>query len=114
MDELIQNLSLEERQKSLIFMDNLSAHCTSTIFQFYKNKKLKILFNAPYMSPFNMVELCFRQIKRETYKHLYSSVKELKENIIKIINEESFRKQLKSLFKETLNKYLKFINDYSF
>ncbi len=94
-------------------MGNLRAHCTSSLFQFYNKQKLKILFNAPYMSLFNMVELYFRQIKRETYTHLYSSVKELKENIIKIINEENFKKQLKSLFRETLVKYLKFINDYS-
>ena len=74
-------------------MDDLPEYSTVPLFKLYSNEKLKVLFNPPYMSPSNIVELCFRHIKRETYSHLYSSIKELKENIIKKLNEDAFKKK---------------------
>lgn len=93
-------------------MDNLSIHLTRSLFEFYQKEKLKILFNVPYLSPFNMVELCFRQMKRETYTHLYSSIEELKNDISSILSSDKLRTELKYLYRETLEKYLIFINNY--
>ena len=94
-------------------MDNLSSHLTADMFKYYDYEKLKIIFNVPYLSTFNMIELCFRQIKRDTYTHLYESIDELKKNIEEIILSEKFKGQLKSLFRETLETYLKFLIDYN-
>ena len=112
MEELVVKIKPEEKKKYLIFMDNLSIHLTRSLFEFYQKEKLKILFNVPYLSPFNMVELCFRQMKRETYTHLYSSIEELKNDISSILSSDKLRTELKYLYRETLEKYLIFINNY--
>ena len=113
MEELLSKINSEEKKNYIFFMDNLSSHLTADMFKYYDYEKLKIIFNVPYLSTFNMIELCFRQIKRDTYTHLYESIDELKKNIEEIILSEKFKGQLKSHFKETLETYLIFLIDYN-
>ena len=113
MEELLSKINSEEKKNYIFFLDNLSAHLTADMFKYYDYEKLKIIFNVPYLSTFNMIELCFRQIKRDTYTHLYESIDELKKNIEEIILSEKFKGQLKSLFRETLKIYFKFLIDYN-
>ena len=56
----------EERYNSLIIMDNMSSHLSSELFEAYNKLKMKILFNVPYNSMWNMIELVFRYIKNKT------------------------------------------------
>ena len=90
-------------------MDNCTSHSTSKMFEFYRNNQLKILFNTPYRSSFNMVELVFRHIKRETYTHIYDSFDDIKNTINIILNGELIKKSLILFYKETLNNYINFI-----
>ena len=88
MEDLYDSLSFNERENYCFLLDNLSAHSTAKLFTFYKEKKMKILFNTPYRSNFNMVELVFRHIKRETYTHLYSDEKKLRNDITNILGNK--------------------------
>ena len=52
----------------------------------YKKYKCKVLFNTPYLSEFNCIELLFRFIKNIYYKHLYNSIEQLEEHVRSIID----------------------------
>lgn len=80
------------------------------MFSFYNKNNLKILFNIPYKSNFNMIELAFRNIKNLTYKKLYSKIENLKHDIKAIIEGDLIKSSLAKLFKETLIEYQNFIN----
>ena len=90
-------------------MDNASIHLSFAPMNFYFENGLKILFNVPYISYFNMVELCFRAIKKEIYELLFSSIYEVEEKIEEILESEKLKKQIPLLFKETLREYIKYI-----
>ena len=94
-------------------MDNLKAHLTLELFELYYNNNLKILFNIPYKSSFNMIEKVFRYIKNLTYKQIFSSQNKFVNKIIEIIESEKLKITLKKLFKETLNIYEDFIKSNS-
>ena len=95
-------------------MDNYTGHLTFELLEFYKKKGLKILFNVPLLSAFNMIELCFRFLKNITYKHLYKDIKEVENHLIELFKENLLDKKLILFFKETLNKYLKFIETHNY
>lgn len=80
-------------------MDNLSAHATASLFSLYNDRKAKIIFNTPYRSNFIMVELCFRDIERETYTHLYNDMEQLIKDIDDILKSEEFSKKWKIFIK---------------
>lgn len=111
MINLINNMDEYEKNNSIIILDNLSCHLTSDLFQLYNENSLKILFNVPYNSPWNMIEIVFRFIKNITYKKLYANIDHLENDILQIIKSGEIEKALPSLYKETLNKYLNFIKD---
>jgi transposase len=112
--ELFDKLSPQEKEKFVFFMDNLSSHCTAGLFSFYNKNKMKIIFNTSYRSNFNMAELCFRHIKRETYTHLYSNIEDMKNDINEILIGEKMKNSLKLFYKSTLEQYLKYINENKF
>ena len=70
MKNMVQNMAESEIQQSLFFMDNLSSHKTLELYNFYKERKLKILFNVPYLSQFNIIEFGFRHINNIIYKKI--------------------------------------------
>ena len=90
-------------------MDNCSCHLANELFETYYINNLKILFNVPYLSNFNMVENVFRLIKNNIYKKLYNSTYELKSDIIKILDDKKTKSSLNNLFNETLGEYIEFI-----
>ena len=63
-----------------------------------------------------MIEYCFRSLKNITYKKRYKkrykNIKELKNDINILINDGYLERQLIKLYKETLENYLYYINDY--
>ena len=110
MKELVDQMSLEEKTKTVILMGNCSCHQTPSLFKFYDDNKLKILFNVPYKSTFNMVENVFRLIKNITYKKLYKNIIELKKDLKIIIEGDNVVKSLSKLYKETLVIYKNYID----
>ena len=109
MEGLVNNMQNEEIQNHIIILDNLSSHLTNDLFEFYKNKNLKVLFNIPYNSPWNMIELVFRLIKNITYKRIYNNINSLKADVIEIIKSGKIEASLPRLYKETINQYINFI-----
>lgn len=61
-----------------------------------------------------MIEYCFRSLKNITYKKNYRNINELKNDINILINDGYLERQLIKLFKETLENYLSYINEYKF
>ena len=110
MEYLLNNMSKIEIKNAVFFMDNLNSHKTCELFSFYKNNNIKVLFNCPYISEFNMIEYCFRYIKNLTYKRLYSSIFELKKDVTEIIKSKNFENTLEKLYKDTLSNYINFID----
>ncbi len=112
MEELVFKFKKDEIKNYVFVLDNLSAHLTDEMFDFYKKNKMKILFTVPYRSTFNMIENVFREIKNITYKKLYSNTFELKKDLKSIIEGEKIKKYLPKLFNETMKEYESFIDSY--
>ena len=58
-----------------------------------------------------MIELVFRYIKNITYKNVYNKLVDLKKDVIKILESNQLEKSLNSLYKETLEQILLFIQN---
>ena len=101
----------KEQNDNIIIMDNMTSHLTSDMFETYNKYKLKILFNVPYKSMWNMIELVFHTIKNITYKKLYKNIKDLENDINNIIKSGKIEETLFSLYQETLTHYANFLNE---
>ena len=64
----IKILSNKIKEKNIssyvIVLDNYLSHKTNLLIKYYCDNKINILFNIPYLSKFNSVELCFRNFKK--------------------------------------------------
>ena len=101
-DIISQNISI----KYVIILDNFTGHKTEEIIQYFKAKRINILFNVQYASYFNAIELCFRSIKRMTYSKLYKNIEEIKLDIINFLKSDEINKTLLKNFREALQQYL--------
>lgn len=108
MEELEEILSKKNKEKFVIVMDNLSVHKTKGIINFYKKHHLNIIFNCPYRSNFNAVELAFRIIKIKLYNNLYENIEEVALEVDKILKDKNLEKSLSKNFLDTIQEYLKF------
>lgn len=109
MEKLLNKIKEKNLGKYAIVMDNLSCHKTEKLIRFYKENNINIIYNSPYLSQWNAIELTFRAIKKIYYKKLFSSSLELKNYIEEIINGEELSKTLILNYNETLKEYRKFI-----
>lgn len=105
IQECVNKLISKNFVNYIIIMDNLSCHKTSKLFQFYFDNKVNVLFNTPYASYFNSIELAFRCIKKKLYSKLFKDFDEINNEVKNIINEDGFKKTLLGNYKETLNRY---------
>ena len=112
--DLTENMDEDEQNDNIIIMDNMTSHLTCDMFEIYNKYKLKVLFNVPYKSTWNMIELVFRAIKNITYKKLYKNIKYLEDDIKNIIKSGKIEESLFSLYQETLSYYSNFINEYRY
>lgn len=88
-----------------MLLDNLSSHKTPKVINFFIDNKINIVFNCPYRSEFNCIELAFSHIKRNIYTKIYERMEEIEKDIIKIINDSSLEKALMKNYCETLEIY---------
>lgn len=114
LKELNQKLERESGKKFAIVLDNLKVHKTKEVISFCVEKKINLIFNVPYQSVFNAIELCFRSIKKVTYSTIYDSINDLKRDIENLIYKEKFNNTLIYNFKETLNEYLCYEDNYKY
>lgn len=112
----IQNLKQVINKKNIeyyaIFMDNLSVHKSKKLIKFYVENGINIIFNTPYFSNFNSIELAFRSIKNLLYKKVYADMNKVIEDVHNIIKTDNFQKTILYNLKETFLEYLNFFNRY--
>ena len=113
-------LSLHEKIKEkgissyAIILDNLSSHKTKSLIKLYISKKINIIFNSPYQSAFNAIELSFRSLKKFLYSKIFETMEKIIDESINFINSSSFKITLKYNFKETLEKYIDFSEKFKY
>lgn len=108
MKEFEENYTKNNSDKFVVIMDNLSSHRTKNLLTFYKEKKINVIFNSPYMSNFNAVEFAFRAIKLKIYNHLYESIDDTISDVVKILKNKNFENVLIHNYIETIKGYLDF------
>ena len=114
LKELYQKLIKEKNKRYVIILDNLKLHKTKEVITYCVEKKINLVFNVPYQSAFNAIELCFRTIKKVIYSNLYDSIDDLKDKLTNLIEEESFTKSLLYNYKETLYEYFYYSENHKY
>ena len=110
MKNLLNTINDKGLKNYVIILDNYSAHKTKTLFKFYVDNKMNILFNSPYMSKFNSVELAFRNIKRHLYTKCFANMSSTINELKLILDSVNFSKSIKGNYKETLEEYILYSN----
>lgn len=108
MENLKLKLEKLKIDKYVIILDNFTGHKTPQLFNFYKVEKINVLFNSPYQSAFNCIELFFRLIKQKIYNKLFQNVDEVISEMINIFNDKNLGFSLNQNFRETLEEYYNF------
>ena len=112
MKNLKLNIDKMKIDRYVVILDNFSGHKTSLLLRYYQEEKINILFNSPYQSIFNCIELFFRLIKQKIYNKLYKSVDEVITEMVNIICDENIKSSLLQNYRETLEQYYKFSVDH--
>ena len=97
MDEIYDNLKQDEKTNLIIIIDNASYHLTGEIINFFKDRKIKGLTICSYKSEFNMADLIENSIYKEHY------MKDIEDDLTKILNSQKLEHSLINLYRETLN-----------
>lgn len=108
MINLIMKIKEKINGPYLIVMDNLSCHKTKKLYEFYSNNKVNVVFNTPYFSDFNSVELSFRNLKQKIYSKIFKTPSEMLIYINDILSDKLFNESILFNFKETCEKYLNY------
>lgn len=112
IDKLVKKIHEKSIDNFAIFLDNLSVHKSSKLIQFYVENGINIIYNTPYASFFNSIELAFRGLKNILYKNIYESIDKVIKDVHKILNSENFQNTIKYNLKETIQQYLIFFENY--
>jgi len=83
-------------------------HITKDIKEFAKKEQLKFLFNVPYKSDFNGIELIFHLIKNNIYKEIQKNMKEMTKKIIFYIDDENTNKNVIKAYLQIYEKFIEF------
>ena len=99
----------KENPNNTYLIDNASIHINKKTINFYKNNNLHIVFNAPYQSKFNPIEMVFSLLRKKLNKKIVKSKKEIEETI-KLFKSEITEKILTNIYNHSiklLKEYLK-------
>ena len=107
--KLITKLKNDSVKNFVLVLDNLSCHKTPSMKQLFLDNKINVLFNSPYMSEWNCIELAFRALKRKYYHILFETKEEQVCYIKQFLENKEFSKTLEFNYCETLKEYRKFI-----
>lgn len=111
LKELSEKLLLNKDKNYVFIMDNLICHKNDEVIKYLVNSRLCTIFNAPYCSMFNAVELAFRAIKRKIYANLYNSIEDVKNEINNYLKNENISLTLVANYCETLEQYLLYLEN---
>ena len=80
-----------QERKVIIFIDNAKIHYSKVVRAQFLKYKIEILYNVPYESSFNPIELVFRCIKSKVKKYKMNSFEKIKEAyMLAIIDVKSY------------------------
>ncbi len=106
MKESLKEIKKRKIEKFIIVLDNLSCHKTLKVRNFFIDNKINIIYNCPYCSEFNCIELIFRFIKRQLYLKLYESIDDAEKDVKDLLGSNNIKNTLIKNYKEVLNTYL--------
>ena len=112
MEKLNDVIKNEKIYPCVLVLDNLSCHKTEKLIEFYSTNKINVIFNTPYLSTFNSIELSFRNLKRHLYTNIYESIEKIEEEAKNYLKNKSFNDGIRENFKETLLEYHSFNLNY--
>lgn len=109
LKELKVQMDKKKNNQYFIIMDNLPTHKDTRIIQYLDESKMNVLFNVPYYSQFNSIELTFKALKRKIYSHLYESFEQVDKEINNFLEDKAIKITLLGNYIETLNQYITYI-----
>lgn len=109
LEELKDILGDKLVKKSVFILDNASYHTGEKIRKFARDNKLKFLFTVPYKSEYNAIEYVFNLMKNHTYNTINKNIKELRNQIVGLNDDDKINIDVKKVYKLTLEKYLEFV-----
>ena len=111
MEEIIENIGKNKIKNFMFILDNASYHLSKDVKEFSKKNQIKILFNIPYKSEFNAIEIAFHLIKNNLYKEIPTNQKELIKRILYYIDDKSINDYIPKVYIKTLETYVKFYEE---
>lgn len=111
MKELIDKVGIDEIKTKIFVLDNATYHYSDNIKKYAQKEKLKFLFNVPYKSDFNGIELVFNLIKNHLYKEIHKNLKELTNKIVLYIDDNEINNNIIKVYKKTYEEYVKFFEE---
>jgi transposase len=114
LNGFFQKIKSNVSNKFIVVLDNLSAHKTSKIINFFKEKNINVLFNTPYLSEFNAIELAFRYLKKILYSKIFDTIEEVEAKVINILKSDKLKETLLKNYRETLEVYMKYSSEYKY
>lgn len=106
LKDLAKEINKDTQKKYFLIMDNFRCHKTENVIEFLTKSKLNTIFNAPYYSSFNSIELTFRSIKKITYSNIYDSIDEVIADVEKYLKDDRIKRILLSNYRDTINQYI--------
>ena len=61
--EFLKELDLDQRH--VVLLDNVAFHHSKVVKEFFKERRINVLYTPPYCPWFNPIELCFSIVKRQ-------------------------------------------------
>lgn len=114
LNEFIKKIEKDINYRFILVLDNLSAHKTSKVLKFFREKNINVLFNTPYLSEFNAIELAFRYLKKILYSKIFETLEDIEAEVIKILKGEQIKKTLLKNYRETIEVYAKYSYNYKY
>lgn len=114
LEGFIKSIENEDNKKYILVLDNLSAHKTPEVTNFLIDNKINVIYNSPYVSEFNCVELSFRYIKKIIYSKIYETIENTIKDVENLLKSKEIQKTLIKNFCETLQTYIEYSNKYKY
>lgn len=110
--ELTKDLNHKNIIKPIIVLDNAKYHKSKIVKKYLKKNKINIIYNVPYASSFNAIELLFRDLKNRLYKKIFSTIEEVEMYTNNLLQRTELNELIPKLMKETLEEYWRYYDKY--
>jgi transposase len=111
LNDLIEKIGKDDIRNYLVILDNATYNTSKKVKLLIKKKGLKLLFNIPYKSEFNAIEIAFHLIKNNLYNEIISNQSKFIKRINYYINSELINKNISKAYLKTFESYIKFFEE---